>query len=79
MPVLFQSYNPFTKAFIMSKFPFAQVTTGKTEPSQQCLLEEKLTFQKNISGAIFYHDIPKNYSDGMADGRAISCGICIGM
>ena len=34
-------------------------TTGKTEPSQQFLLEEKLTFQKKISGVIFYHDIPK--------------------
>ena len=26
---------------------------------QKILLEEKLTFQKKISGAIFYHDIPK--------------------
>ena len=34
-------------------------TTGKIEPSQQFLLEEKLTFPKKISGAIFYHDIPK--------------------
>ena len=34
-------------------------TTGKIELSQQFLLEEKLTFQKKISGAIFYHDIPK--------------------
>ena len=34
-------------------------TTGKLEPTQQFLLEEKLTFQKKISGAIFYHDIPK--------------------
>ena len=34
-------------------------TTGKIEPSQQVLLEEKLTFQKNISGAIFHHDIPE--------------------
>ena len=56
-----------------------KVTTGKTEPSQKCLLEEKLTFQKNISGAVFYHDIPKNYSDSMVDGRVISCGIYIGM
>ena len=30
-------------------------TTGKIEPSQQVLLEEKLTFQKKISGAIFHH------------------------
>ena len=34
-------------------------TTGKIEPSQQFLLEGKLTFQKKMSGAIFYHDIPK--------------------
>ena len=34
-------------------------TTGKIEPSQQFLLEEKLTFQKKISGVSFYHDIPK--------------------
>ena len=34
-------------------------TTGKIEPFQQLLLEEKLTFRKKISGAIFYHDIPK--------------------
>ena len=34
-------------------------TTGKIEPFQQSFLEEKLTFQKKISGAIFYHDIPK--------------------
>ena len=34
-------------------------TTGKLEPTQHFLLEEKLTFQKKISGAIFYHDIPK--------------------
>ena len=34
-------------------------TTGKLEPTQQFLLEEKLTCQKKISGAIFYHDIPK--------------------
>ena len=33
--------------------------TGQIEPSQQFLLEEKLTFQKKIYGAIFYHDIPK--------------------
>ena len=35
-------------------------TTGKIEPPQQLLLEEMLTFQKKISGDIFYHDIPKN-------------------
>ena len=34
-------------------------TTGKIEPSQQFLLEEKLTFPKKTSGVIFYHDIPK--------------------
>ena len=34
-------------------------TTGKIEPFRQLLLEEKLTFRKKISGAIFYHDIPK--------------------
>ena len=34
-------------------------TTWETEPSQQFLLVEKLTFQKKISGAIFYHNIPK--------------------
>ena len=34
-------------------------TTGKIEPSKQFLLEEKLTFRKKISGAIFEHDIPK--------------------
>ena len=34
-------------------------TTGKIEPFQQLLLEEKLTFRKKISGAIFYHDSPK--------------------
>ena len=28
-----------------------------TEPSQQFLLEEKLTFQEKISGDIFFHDI----------------------
>ena len=33
-------------------------TTGKIEPSQQFLLEEKFTFQKKLFGAIFYH-IPK--------------------
>ena len=37
-------------------------TTGKVEPSKQFLLEEKLIFQKKISGVIFEHDIPKNYS-----------------
>ena len=34
-------------------------TTGKIEPPKQFLLEEKLTFQKKISGVIFEHDIPK--------------------
>ena len=34
-------------------------TTGKIEPSKQFLLEEKLTFQKKISGVIFAHDIPE--------------------
>ena len=34
-------------------------TTGKIEPSKQFLLEEKLTFQKKISGVTFEHDIPK--------------------
>ena len=34
-------------------------TTGKIEPSKQLLLEEKLTFQKKISGVIFEHDISK--------------------
>ena len=34
-------------------------TTEKIEPSQQFLLEEKLTFQEKISGTIFYHDFPK--------------------
>ena len=34
-------------------------TTGKVEPSERFLLEEKLTFQKKISGVIFEHDIPK--------------------
>ena len=34
-------------------------TTGKYEWPQQFLLEEKLTFLKKISGAIFYHDVPK--------------------
>ena len=34
-------------------------TTGKIEPFKQFLLEEKLTFQKKISGVIFEHDIPK--------------------
>ena len=33
--------------------------TGKIEPSQQFLLEENLTFQKKIPGAIFCHDILK--------------------
>ena len=34
-------------------------TTGKNEWPQQFLLEEKLTFLEKISGAIFYHDVPK--------------------
>ena len=34
-------------------------TTGKIELLQQFFLEEKLAFQKKISGAIFYHDTPK--------------------
>ena len=34
-------------------------TTGKIEPSKQFLLEEKLTFQKKISGVNFEHNIPK--------------------
>ena len=34
-------------------------TTGKIEPSEQFLLEEKLTFQKKISGVVFAHNIPK--------------------
>ena len=35
-------------------------TTGKVEPSQQFLDEEKLTFQRNISTIIEDHDIPKD-------------------
>lgn len=35
-------------------------TTGKVEPSQQFLAEEKLTFQRNISSIIKDHDIPKD-------------------
>ena len=34
-------------------------TTGKIEPSQQFLLEGKLSFQKKIHDTTFYHDIPK--------------------
>ena len=34
-------------------------TIGKTESLQQFLLGEKLTFQKKNSGAISYHNIPK--------------------
>ena len=34
-------------------------STGKIELSKQFLLEEKLTFQKKISGVIFEYDIPK--------------------
>ena len=35
-------------------------TTGKVEPSQQFLDEEKLTFQRNISTIIEDYDIPKD-------------------
>ena len=35
-------------------------TTGKVEPSQEFLDEEKLTFQRNISTIIGDHDIPKD-------------------
>ena len=35
-------------------------TTGKVEPSQQFLDEEKLTFQRNISTINEDHDIPKD-------------------
>ena len=35
-------------------------TTGKVEPSQQFLDEEKLTFQRNISTIVEDHDIPKD-------------------
>ena len=35
-------------------------TPGKIEPSEQFLLEEKLTFQKLISTAIADYDIPKD-------------------
>ena len=34
-------------------------TTGKIEPINQFLLEEKLTFQKRIASIIEEHDIPK--------------------
>ena len=34
-------------------------TTGKTGPSKQFLLEEKLTFQRHIASIIEEHDIPK--------------------
>ena len=34
-------------------------TTGKIEPSKEFFLEEKLTFQKKISGVSFEHGIPK--------------------
>ena len=36
-------------------------TTGKVEPSQQFLDEEKLTFQRNISTIIEDHNIPKDF------------------
>ena len=32
--------------------------TGQIEQSKKFFLEEKLTFQKKISGVIFEHDIP---------------------
>lgn len=35
-------------------------TTGKIEPSEQFLLEEKLTFQRLISSIVEEHDIPKD-------------------
>ena len=35
-------------------------TTGKVEPRQQFLAEEKLTFQRNILSIIKDHDIPKD-------------------
>ena len=34
-------------------------TTGKTGPSKQFLLEEKLTFQRHIASIIEEHDILK--------------------
>ena len=36
-------------------------TTGKIEPSEQFLLEEKLTFHRRISSIIEEHDIPKEF------------------
>ena len=33
-------------------------TTGKVEPSKQCLAEEKLIFQMPISKVVYEHDIP---------------------
>ena len=35
--------------------------TGKIEPSEQFLFEEKLTFQRRISSIIEEHDIPKEF------------------
>ena len=35
-----------------------KATTGKVEPSTQCLAEEKFTFQKAISTYVYDHDIP---------------------
>ena len=35
-------------------------TTGKVDPSDQFLLEEKLTFQRNIAEAMHEHDIPED-------------------
>ena len=47
------------KILICMNWVKSKDTTGKVEPSQQFLLEEKLTFQKKISSVIFYHDIRK--------------------
>ena len=35
-------------------------TTGKVDPSEQLLQEEKLTFQKNIATIVVEHDIPED-------------------
>ena len=35
-------------------------TTGKVEPSEQFLREEKSTFQRNIASAVQMHDIPED-------------------
>lgn len=37
-----------------------KATTGKVEPSQQFLSEERLTFQKKISEAVQENDVPKS-------------------